>query len=303
MRVLVTGATGFVGKWLVRELEGVGHEVIGAPSSAEIDLTDPGAATRLVEESDPDAIAHLAGMAYAPDARADPDLALRINAGGTKAIVEAIQASRRPIRLLVTGSSEVYGRPDAADLPLSESAPLRTDQPYGLSKMAQEAVGVDAASRYGIPVIVSRAFNHTGPGQRPDFVAPALARRVLQARATGSHEIAVGNIDVRRDLGDVRDVVRAYRLLLEIPLGQPASSATILNVATGRAVSIRAVLETLCRLAGFEAEALVDPSLVRPVDPAEIVGDASALRALTGWKPEIELERTLSDLLVSIEAG
>lgn len=303
MRVLVTGATGFVGRWLIRELEAAGHEAIGAPSSSVLDLTDVPAAVRLVDETQPDAIAHLAGVAYAPDARADPDRAMRINAGGTQAIVEAIRASRSPIRLLVTGSSEVYGRPDVEDLPLSESAPLRTDQPYGLSKLAQEAVGVEAATRYGIPVIVTRAFNHTGPGQRPDFVAPALARRVLQARLTGAHEIRVGNVDVRRDLGDVRDVVRAYRMLLEMPLTEPAGSATVLNVAAGRAVSIRAVLETLCRLAGVEAEAVVDPSLVRPDDPLEIVGDASALRALTGWKPEIALEQTLSDLLVSIEAG
>ena len=303
MRVLVTGATGFVGRWLVRELEAAGHEAIGAPPSSLLDLTDVPAAVRLVDETQPDAIAHLAGVAYAPDARADPDRAMRINAGGTQAVVEAIRASRSPIRLLVTGSSEVYGRPDVEDLPLSESAPLRTDQPYGLSKLAQEAVGVEAATRYGIPVIVTRAFNHTGPGQRPDFVAPALARRVLQARLTGAHEIRVGNVDVRRDLGDVRDVVRAYRMLLEMPLTEPAGSATVLNVAAGRAVSIRAVLETLCRLAGVQAEAMVDPSLVRPDDPLEIVGDASALRALTGWKPEIALEQTLSDLLVSIEAG
>ena len=303
MRVLVTGATGFVGRWLVRELEAAGHEAIGAPPSSVLDLTDVPAAVRLVDETQPDAIAHLAGVAYAPDARADPDRAMRINAGGTQAVVEAIRASRSPIRLLVTGSSEVYGRPDVEDLPLSESAPLRTDQPYGLSKLAQEAVGVEAATRYGIQVIVTRAFNHTGPGQRPDFVAPALARRVLQARLTGAHEIRVGNIEVRRDLGDVRDVVRAYRLLLEMPLAERDRSVTVLNVATGRAVSIRAVLETLCRLAGVEAEAVVDPSLVRPDDPLEIVGDASALRALTGWKPEIALEQTLSDLLVSIEAG
>ena len=303
MRVLVTGATGFVGRWLVRELEAAGHEAIGAPPSSVLDLTDVPAAVRLVDETQPDAIAHLAGVAYAPDARADPDRAMRINAGGTQAVVEAIRASRSPIRLLVTGSSEVYGRPDVEDLPLSESAPLRTDQPYGLSKLAQEAVGVEAATRYGIQVIVTRAFNHTGPGQRPDFVAPALARRVLQARLTGAHEIRVGNIEVRRDLGDVRDVVRAYRLLLEMPLAERDRSVTVLNVATGRAVSIRAVLETLCRLAGVEAEAVVDPSLVRPDDPLEIVGDASALRALTGWKPEIALEQTLSDLLISIEAG
>jgi GDP-4-dehydro-6-deoxy-D-mannose reductase len=288
---------------LVHELESAGHEAIRASSSDQVDLSDARAASRLVEESRPAAIAHLAAVAYAPDARADPERAFRVNVGGTQAMVEAIRASGRPIRLLVAGSSEVYGRPDPRDLPLTESAPLRTDQPYGLSKLAQEAIGIEAAVRYGIPVIVTRAFNHTGPGQRPDFVAPALAQRVLRARSSGVHEIRVGNIDVRRDLGDVRDVVRAYRLLLEMSSGQPTPFAVVVNVATGRAVSIRVVLETLCRLAGVEAEVVVDPSLVRSDDPPEIVGDASALRALTGWKPEIDLERTLGDLLASIEVA
>lgn len=302
MRILVTGATGFVGRWLIRELESAGHEAIGSPSSAEVDLTDSRAAARLVLATKPDAIAHLAGIAYAPEARADPERAMRVNAGGTQSIVAAIQESEQPIKLLVAGSSEVYGRPDPSDLPLKESAPLRTDQPYGLSKLGQELVSRDAATRYGIPVVVTRGFNHTGPGQRPDFVGPALARRVLKARLTGAREIAVGNIDVRRDISDVRDVVRAYRLLLEMPMEQPQSTATILNVATGHAVSIRAVLETLCRLAGVDVEAAVDTSLVRPDDPPEIVGDASILRSLTGWKPEVDLDQTLEDLLSSLEA-
>jgi len=303
VRVLVTGATGFVGRWLIRELEAAGHEAIGTPPSSQIDLTDPDATSRLVIEIRPDAIAHLAGVSHAPDALAGPDRAFRINVGGTQAVVEAIRASGRPIRLLVAGSAAVYGRPNPVDLPLTETAPLRTDQPYGLSKLAQEAISVEAATRFEIPVVVTRAFNHTGPGQRQDFAAPALARRVLHARETGAHEIPVGNLDVRRDLGDVRDVVRAYRLLLE-GLAEPTPTlVTVVNVATERAVSIRVVLETLCRLAGVEAEPAVDPKFLRTGDPPEIVGDASALRALTGWTPQIELELTLADLLASIEAA
>jgi GDP-4-dehydro-6-deoxy-D-mannose reductase len=160
-----------------------------------------------------------------------------------------------------------------------------------------------AADRHGLPIVVTRSFNHTGPGQRAEFVAPALARRVLAARAAGMREISVGNIDVRRDLGDVRDVARAYRLLLEGLADGALGHATLVNVATGRAVAIRDVLSILCQLAGVEAEPIVDPALVRPDDPQEIVGDASRLRALTGWVPAIDLERTLADLFASIESA
>ncbi len=300
MRVLITGATGFVGRWLTRELEATGHEVIQTPSSADLDLTDLDATARFVADRRPDAIAHLAGVAFGPEAQADPAKAFRVNVGGTQSVVEAIRASRRPIALLVAGSSDVYGRPRPEDLPLTEAAPLRTTQTYGLSKLAQEGIAIEAGSRFGIPVVITRSFNHTGPGQRSDFVAPALARRVIQARSSGATSITVGNLDVHRDLGDVRDVVRAYRLLLEAEVAGTVQSMTVVNVATGATVSIRSVLGALCRLAGVELEADVDPSLVRPDDPPVIVGDASALRALTGWSPGIELERTLEDLL---EAG
>jgi GDP-4-dehydro-6-deoxy-D-mannose reductase len=303
VRVLVTGATGFVGRWLARELEATGHEVLETPSSADLDLADIDATARFVADRRPDAIAHLAGVASPREAEADPARVFSVNVGATQSVVEAIRASRRQIALLVAGSSDVYGRPSPGDLPLTERAPLRTTQPYGLSKLAQEALAIEAAARFGIPVVVTRSFNHTGPGQRPDFVAPALTRRVIQARSNGATSIMVGILDAHRDLGDVRDVVRAYRLLLEALVGGAVESMTVVNVATGATVSIRAVLEVLCRLAGVELETNVDPSLVQPDDPPMIVGDASALRALTGWSPQIELERTLADLLEAAEGA
>jgi GDP-4-dehydro-6-deoxy-D-mannose reductase len=302
LRVLVTGATGFVGHWFVRDLEASGHEAVGTPSSADLDLLDQEAVANLIERVRPDAVAHLAAISYGPDARRNPDRAFAVNVGGTEALIAAIAAASPGASLMVAGSSEVYGHPRPEDLPLTEDAPTEPTQPYGRSKLAQERAALAAADRHTLPVVVTRSFNHTGPGQRPEFVAPALARRVLAARAAGDREIPVGNVDVRRDLGDVRDVVRAYRLLLEGLVAGTIGSGSVVNVATGRAVAIREVLAILSRLAGVDAEPRVDATLVRADDPPEIVGDASRLKALTGWIPEIGLEQTLADLLDSIGA-
>jgi GDP-4-dehydro-6-deoxy-D-mannose reductase len=302
LKILVTGSTGFVGRWLVRDLQGSGHEAVESPASAELDLTNRDAVAGLLDRVRPDAVAHLAGVSYGPDARRDPDLAFAVNVGGTETLIAAIAAASPGAALLVAGSSEVYGRPRPEDLPLTEDAPTEPTQPYGLSKLAQERAALAAAERYALPVVVARSFNHTGPGQRPEFVAPALARRVLAARAAGDREIPVGNVDVKRDLGDVRDVVRAYRLLLEGLAAGAIGSGSVANVATGRAVAIREVLAILSRLAGVDAEPRVNAALVRADDPPEIVGDASRLRASTGWVPRLSLDQTLGDLLRSIES-
>jgi GDP-4-dehydro-6-deoxy-D-mannose reductase len=298
VRILVTGATGFVGRWLGQELDDAGHELIPSPSSHVLSVTDRGALSRFVEQTRPDAIAHLAGVSYAGDAARDPERAIAVNAGGTAAVIDS--AGRTGIPVLVTGSSEVYGSPDPSDLPLREDAPLRATQPYGRSKIAQEAVALEHAASTGMAVAVTRSFNHTGPGQRPEFVAPALANRVLQARASGDARVRVGNLDVQRDIGDVRDVVRAYRLLLEGLAQGTIPSGTIVNVATQQATSIRKLLDLIATEAGFAVTPDVDPDLVRADDPPLIVGDASRLHDLTGWSPRISLRETVADLVADL---
>lgn len=300
MRVLVTGASGFAGRWLIRELEAAGHVAIPAPRGNDEDLWNVSFVRAAIEQTTPDAVAHLAAVSFGPDAAADPELAMRTNVDGTQALIEALKGADRRICLLVTGSSEVYGPPDPADLPLREDAPLRTTAPYGLSKLAQENVALEGAVRHGIPTAVTRAFNHTGPGQRPVFAAPAFARRVLAVQAGKATTIRAGNIDVRRDLGDVRDVVVAYRLLLELLHAGGVSDPIVANVATGRSVSMRDVIDELSRAAGVDAPIEVDPSLVRQGDPPEIRGDAALLRDLTGWEPQRDLRQTLWDLLASV---
>ena len=154
------------------------------------------------------------------------------------------------------------------------------------------------ARRDGLPLVVTRSFNHTGPGQRPVFVVPALAQRVNLVRLGKAHAVAAGNLDVRRDISDVRDVVRAYRLLLErIASRGSALGPIVVNVASGQSVSIHAIAETLCRIAGVNPPITSDPALVRPGDAPEIRGDNGLLRELTGWSPTISFDRTLADIL------
>jgi len=299
MRVYITGAIGFVGGWLQGELRSHGHEVVPAPGPDELEITDRAALTRWFEgpAGAPDAVVHLAGMAFAPDARTDPAEAFRVNVGGTAAVFEALRATGARPPVLVVGSSEVYGSPAAADLPLREDSPIAARHAYALSKLAQEAVAVESAVRYGFPVVVVRPFNHTGPGQRPVFVVPAMARRVVAVQRGDSSCVHAGNVDVRRDLTDVRDVVRAYRLLLELLAAEAPRPPRVVNIASGEAFSIRSVIERLCAIAGVPARIEVDQALVRDDDPAEIRGDASLLAGLTGWRPEVPIGRTLADVL------
>ncbi len=303
MRVFVTGAIGFVGQWLEPELRGHGHEVVAAPGPDVLDVADRRGLVRWLDNpaGAPDAVIHLAGMAFAPDAGHDPAEAFRVNVGGTVALFEALRELGIRPPVLVSGSADVYGTPSPEQLPLREDAPLAPNSPYAMSKVAQEGVAAEAAARHGFSVVATRSFNHTGPGQRPVFVVPAMAQRVLAVKRGQATSIPGGNVDVRRDLTDVRDVVVAYRLLVEAATaGKLPDRFTVVNVASGEAVTVREVIERLCALAGVAPIIEIDQSLVRPNDPPEIRGDASLIGQLVGWQPRISLERTLVDVLATL---
>jgi GDP-4-dehydro-6-deoxy-D-mannose reductase len=298
VRIVVTGESGFAGTWLGRELVGAGHEVVPLPG---LDVTDRDGLVRSFGEVAPDAVAHLAAVSFAPDAAADAEHAFAVNVGGTIHVLEALRTLPRRPAVLITGSSEVYGAPSPDDLPLRESSPLAPRTPYSLSKAAQESAGLAYAARERWPLVVCRAFNHAGPGQRDVFVVPALARRVRDVADGAEREIRAGNLDVRRDFSDVRDVVRAYRLLLEALVERRIEpGGRVVNVCAARSVAIRGILEELAGIAGIELVVRTDPALLRPNDPAEIVGDASELERLTGWQPRIDLSTTLRDVWDSI---
>ena len=290
MRVLVTGSKGFVGQWLIRHLEANGDEAVGL--DAEVDITDPQAIEKAITRAAPEAICHLAAQASVGASWSDPAATFKVNTSGAiNVLAAAVACDARP-RVLLVSSSEVYGRIKPSDLPVREEMPFAPVSPYAVSKAAAELAGMQAWLGQGLEVVRARPFNHTGPGQRTDFVVPALARQVAEAVASGADALYTGNLEPKRDITDVRDVVRAYRLLLE--RGHPGEAY---NVCSGVSVSIREVAERLLRIAGLDLPVVVDEDRVRPVEILELRGDPSKLQAATGWRPEIGLNQTLADVV------
>lgn len=307
-RLLVTGADGFVGRWLVREAlrQGWGVTAVtgpgGAPPGAwlepsaamdvatfEADLTRADDRVRIAT-AEVDATVHLAAVASGADARRDPDAAMRLNAEATAALVGDIRDAGHRLRFLFVSTGEVYGA--GFDGPIPESAPLTPVSPYGASKAAAEPAVLDIGNTGGMEAIVARPFPHTGPGQDTRFVLPAFAKRLRDAKRSGEREIAVGNLDVVRDFLDVRDVVRAYLLLLE-----HGEAGEVYNVATGQGQHLEDCFRRLAALVRVEAVPVQDASLVRPADIPVLIGDPARLMAATGWSPEYPFARTLQDLV------
>jgi GDP-4-dehydro-6-deoxy-D-mannose reductase len=290
VRVLVTGSTGFVAQWLVAHLRSRGDQVTGLDT--DVDVTNAPALTDAITGDAPDAICHLAAQASVGASWKDQTATYAVNTLGALNVIEAALACNRPPRVLLISSSEVYGRVLPRDLPIRESHPFAPVSPYAASKAAAELIGLQAWLGEGLEVVRARPFNHTGPGQRPDFVVPALARQVAAAAAGGTGVLETGNLDARRDITDVRDVVRAYRDLLEC--GRPGE---VYNVCRGVAITIEEVARRLLAVAGVDLDIVIDPARVRPADLPELRGDPSRLYAATGWMPEIPLDSTLADVL------
>ncbi|HEX6911120.1 MAG TPA: GDP-mannose 4,6-dehydratase, partial [Longimicrobium sp.] len=241
-----------------------------------------------VEEARPDAVVHLAGQASVGDSFADPLGTWDVNATGTLRLAGALPDGAR---LLLASSAEAYGAVPEAEQPIREDRPLRPTNPYAASKAAAEMAALQAAAR-GVEAVVARAFNHTGPGQDARFALPSFARQLAAVRAGEAEPLLrVGNLSARRDLLDVRDVVRAYVRLLEA--GEPGG---VYNVCSGQAHTIAGALDELIDLSGTRTRVEVDPARVRPVDVPLLLGDNGRMRAL-GWTPAIPLRQTLGDLL------
>ena len=298
---LVTGAAGFAGSHLLDLLSAQGtsivawHRPLGArPRTMPgvhwqgIDLLDRAAVREAIRTTQPVRVYHCAGAAHVGQAWDTTTSTLTVNVMGTHHLVEALRTEAPDARLLIPSSALVYGPSDG---PLHEDCPLRPNSPYGLSKLAQELVGEGNSS--GPQVSVVRPFNHIGPRQAASFAAAAFAHRIAEAEAGRvAPEIAVGNLEPRRDLTDVRDTVRAYQLVLEH--GTPGR---VYNVCTGRAIAIGALLDMMLARARVAVRVVVDPARYRPNDVPLVVGDATRIREELGWMPSVPLERTIDDLL------
>jgi GDP-4-dehydro-6-deoxy-D-mannose reductase len=298
MRALVTGAGGFVGRYLLDALRRDGAEVFGCggphdadAAGATIDVRDAQSLQAALETFRPTVVFHLAAQSFVPDALRMPLEAYEINAMGTARLAQAVRESASVARIVFASSAEVYGARDAASYPLRESLDLRPRGPYGASKAAAEAILLGESQSFGMDVVIARAFNHIGPGQNERFVVASLAAQLAQIAAGGAPQLFVGNLEAARDFLDVRDVVQAY-----IALARDGERGEAYNVCTGRAVAIRDVLRELIAIAHVPVEVREDAQRIRSSETPLSVGSPEKLRARTGWSPEIPLVRSLRDI-------
>jgi GDP-4-dehydro-6-deoxy-D-mannose reductase len=316
--VLITGAAGFVGRWSSAAFVERGYEVTalatdmpdtdatipGVPSFSESiswhigDLRDDDYVREVVARTSPDYVVHLAAISHLPTAAANPTLAWDVNVTATARLIRELELSRAAGKIdplvLIIGSAEQYGRVESGNA-IREEMPQRPRTVYASTKAAQELLALQSWRASGIRVIVTRSFNHSGPGQEERFLIPALVRRSLALRENNSSKVlALGNTSPVRDVLHVKDVVNAYIALCE--RGVPGESY---NVAGGEGRSVRQIAERVLSLVGVEAELYEDPAMVRPVDVPYLVGDSTKLQFATGWQAQHSFDDIVNDLITA----
>ncbi|MEK6709522.1 MAG: GDP-mannose 4,6-dehydratase [Nitrospinota bacterium] len=309
-RVLITGITGFVGSHLAEHLLVLpGLEVFGMRrwrsrtehidhlsarlAIVECDLRDQVSVTRAIQQVRPDKIFHLAAQSFVPTSWHAPEESLHTNILGTLHLFEAVRQAGLDPWIQVAGSSEEYGLVRPEEVPIRETNPLRPLSPYGVSKVGADMLGYQYHQSFGMKIVRTRAFNHTGPRRGDVFVESNFAKQIVDIEK-GRREpvIRVGNLEARRDYTDVRDTVRAYWLSL-----QKCESGEVYNICSGRSWAIREVLDLLLARSKVKVRVETDPSRMRPSDVQILEGDPTKFRQATGWTPEIPFEKTLDDIL------
>jgi GDP-4-dehydro-6-deoxy-D-mannose reductase len=307
MRILVTGASGFTAPYLARELAYADHEVVlTAPETVKldsgrgildakvVDLTDPASTRFLIRDVAPDAVIHLAALSHVGQSWQNRKTLVNVNVNATSNLCQALEGAGKPVTFVLASSAQVY-RPSVNGAGLNETSLPDPVTPYGASKLAAEYV-VRSFAGDGFKPYIVRPFNNIGPTQSRAFVAAAFAVRV--AEATSGGRIKVGNLEARRDFCDVRDVARAYRLIVE---KQPLEDLFVLG--SGRRTAMRDVLSHFVTLSGKDLTAEVDKSLLRPIDPDDVVSDPTRAATVLGWHSEIPLNQTLSEIFEVAQAG
>lgn len=301
-RVVITGASGFVGGHLARACAACGDEVIGLSREADmpsgcgtgfaVDLRDEAAVRRAVAEARPEVVYHLAVLSSVGRSWEEPAQTIRENVATAVNMLEALRVQAPGARVVWVSSGEVYGAP--ASLPVDEDAPLQPANPYAVSKTTGDLLAGVYAAAHGLDLVRARPFNHSGPGQLPVFIVSSLARQAAEARVNGAERLRIvtGNPDTKRDFTDVRDVVRAHRLLAGL------AGPGVYNIATGSSVSAAEQVELVRELiAPIAVEHSVDPARVRAHEVMDLRGSHARITAATGWEPEIPLRQTMADTI------
>lgn len=297
MKALITGVHGFVGKYLQDELTGHGYEVVGTDLTGSdiipANFLDPESVVDLLRRAQPDVIFHLAGQASVALSWKIPRKTFDINVGGTINLLEAIHSLALPVKVLIVGSSDQYGNVRPENCPIRETLELKPQSPYAISKASQEKIALALAKMHHIPVVLTRSFNHIGPGQKKGFVLPDFADSIAQIEKRDRPPVLrVGNLEAERDFTDVRDVARAYRMLVE-----KGRSGEVYNIGSGTSFPISHLLDELLKLTPAHVRIEPDPARMRVSDIPLIRCCYDKLRQDTGWKPIYTLQQTLEDTL------
>lgn len=308
MKALITGITGFAGSYLVKELLNNGYTVSGTYHSDEslknlkekdsvtlykLNLLDERSVNDLIRQDKPDFVFHLAAMASAGKSIKSPAETFTNNVTSEINLLEAIKNNNLPeIKVLIISSAEVYGLVSAENLPIKEDAPFNPTNPYAVSKLAQDYLGLQYFLSEKIQIVRVRPFNHIGPRQSPDFVVSGFAKRIVEIEKGRERNMKVGNLKSKRDFTDVADMVRAYRLALE-----KGEVGEVYNLGSGKSYEIQKILDMLIGMSTAEIETVEDLELMRPSDNPDLVCDYSKFAELTGWAPQIPIEKTLEDTL------
>lgn len=304
MKSLIIGGAGFVGAYLIRHLQETGQRVFVTKMQGEemeafgadvydLDILDKGAVVHLLQTVRPDYVFHLAAQSSVALSWKNPQLTIDVNIKGVVNVLDAVRELEERPRILLIGSGEEYGPIRPEDLPVTEDVAANPGNIYAATKVCQNMIGKIYADAYGLNVMMVRAFNHIGPNQAPLFVVADFCKQTAEIEA-GMKEavLKVGNLSAKRDFTDVRDVVRAYGMLIE--KGEPGETY---NIGSGHAVAVEEILNLILSMAKKEIQIETDPSKFRPIDVPVIEADTEKVRRATGWIPEISLEETIQETL------